>query len=229
MKRMAFSVVSVLVLGVVVVAEAKPGDPPPVQRVPGGSKTAAVYYRPSKDGTDTTPYPNDKGGAALSCKGTSDANTNFVIATANGRAFCKNPVADVRTAAVLCPEGGQLTSDDKYPPPVKGTLGSADACLRAGAPVQTAESYYTPSCATDSTGSGFLRQIKPGADTCEKTINRMRLQTPGDNGNILTLPTKIGPAAEIQPTPEQIESRSVRCPANATLETFGNAVVCKRN
>lgn len=246
MKRAVSVAVSALILAVVSASNAKPPSAPatppppqPTQKAPpagtpgaaqaGPTKTAAaIYFKPSKDGADTAAIVANKTAATLNCMTHTQQDLNFKVEVKNGLAYCKNAWADVNKADVLC-TGGTLVTDDKLPPTVKGKFGQADACLKTGAAADDLASYSEPRCGTNSTGSGFIRQVKPGADTCEKTINRYRLMSLGTNSGMMTLPTVIGVGKEVVPTQQQLELRAFKCPAGASPEVNGNGAVCKKD
>jgi hypothetical protein len=229
MKRAVAVVVGVAILGVIPVSQARPKAPSTADdssSAPGVAPT--VYYKPSKDGSNTTPSA-DKTVVTLACQpNAQQPSFGFAIVIANGQAYCRAALADVDLAQVVCEAGGTLKTDDQFAPAVKAAFKLADACLKGSSPADAPASYFEPTCGTSSTGSGHVRRIKAGADSCEKVINRMKLQTPGDTGNVLTLPTVIGAGKEIVPTQAQIDSKSLKCPAGATLEQSGNGAVCKK-
>jgi hypothetical protein len=235
-------VAGVVVLGVVPASYAKPSAPTPLKRVlppavNAPANAVAGFYKPSAAGNDTTAYAGDnKAGATLTCVTSSQPDKSYAVAVANGKAYCKLLNTFTYTAPVLCPgTGAQLVLDDKLPADLQATAAKADMCLKANAPAGAASSYVAAICGSNSTGSGFSRVAKPGADTCEKQMSWLTLQVPGAAAGhaVVTCSTVVhsaqNPPRDPVATPAQIDSSSVRCPAGSTLELEGNGVLCKRS
>jgi hypothetical protein len=236
MKPVLSVVLSAVVLAAIAVSPVSQAAPVgPARPIPSASaqtrNSAVVYYKPSANGSDTTIYANDKARATLKC--VTSTRATFSLVVQGVKAYCKLTGSTMLKAPLLCPgAGAELVTDDKLPPAVQN--GQSDRCLKANAPVGVPSSYFAPVCGTNATGGGFGLVVRPGADTCEKRLVSVTLQSPGaaEGVGLLFLSTLVqkpdAPPAEPQPLQPQIDAKSVTCPSGSTLEVDGNAVVCKR-
>lgn len=216
MKRVASAVVSVVVLGVISVSHAKPtaSAPPASTGSQKGVAPAPVFYKPTKAGTDTTPY-NTQAAATLKCVGKFTLTMDTI-----GRAYCNKPTSETRTVELLCPAGSQLMTEDKIPASAR-RFQKPDMCLKAGAPPEVFSSYTFPTCASDSTGSFQVTQ-QLGPDVCQKTLVNFIALPPGE-------PDTVGAGPQVGLQLDRMVAAMVKCPQTSTIVQDGNGVFCRKN
>ena len=176
-----------------------------------GHAADQLYYKPNWKGNDTKTYAR-KADASVFC-----TDRKFTLSVENGLAYCHASNSTVHTAPVICVNNTTLYTTDQLPQAMRDKFGMADKCLKAGANADNPANYYPPGCGTDSTGGGFSVVVKPGADTCEKTLTHEDVMTPG----IATFPNQHFLPQDL------IERLAVRCPANSALELENMMVTCK--
>ncbi|MFO0665871.1 MAG: hypothetical protein U0174_18110 [Polyangiaceae bacterium] len=203
MKQIGALGFSALVLTIGVAAFAGgPGPQAPKANVPGAgaaptvapssapiatvAPAAAVYFKPSVGGKDTTQY-SAPGPATARCS-ENDYQLN-IAKMANGMfdGYCaKSGVPMPDTITPNCPGGwGYMVTDDKFLPNIKQHFGNVDQCFKNNDSRNKKEdiaNYKPANCVIGANGmtGGFEIKVKNGPDICEREVQGWAFQSPGN-------------------------------------------------
>ena len=189
-----------------------PKPKPTAAAIPTATATPAappapVYYQPSVEGKNTTPYADRKQVTLLCGAGYALSTPKDMKGVFN--AYCSKATSGVDSRPAFCPTGGMyVITDDKFLPAIKQRFGTADKCFKNDVPrPREDQTFYSPAtCAVNGNDYGFKMVINAGPDKCEKTINYRAYHRPGAVGTAVNSPNEA-----------QTQSLRVQCPAGSTL------------